>query len=180
MYDQFKSILLAELDKVVVGDPLDPATQVGPLANEAQLEKIIDQIMRTKTSGATKLYGKPAYKSKGLCYPHVFEDIPEGSPAAVEEFFGPVFNLYKVSSDQDAIKLANNSQYGLGAAIYSGSNDRALYIAGEIDTGMVFINETTRSDVRLPYGGVKSSGHGRDYGKWGFKEFTNAKTYWVA
>lgn len=85
--------------------------------------------MRTKTSGAKKIYGKPAYKSKGICFPHVFEDIPEGSPGYVEEFFGPVFNLFKFTNDDDAIKIANKSDYGLGGAVFSGNVERATSIA---------------------------------------------------
>jgi len=135
-------------------------------------------VKRAEKEGAIKTFITKT-ESKAFAPLIILERIPPHTPAYSEEFFGPVFNLFESQSDLESIQIANDTQYGLGAAVFSKDPQRALKVASKIDSGMVFVNNLTRSDARLPYGGVKCSGMGRDSGHEAIKEFANVKTYWV-
>jgi succinate-semialdehyde dehydrogenase/glutarate-semialdehyde dehydrogenase len=178
--DQFERQLVAGMEALVVGDPMDPATDIGPLANEAQVKTLIDQIGRSVTAGARLLTGGYRLDRPG-CYfaPGVLSGIREDSPAYNEEVFGPVALLFRVRDIEEAIRIANDSEFGLGASAWTTSDrERDRFIA-ELEAGMVFINAMVASDPRVPFGGVKQSGYGRELSHYGIREFVNIKTIWI-
>jgi succinate-semialdehyde dehydrogenase/glutarate-semialdehyde dehydrogenase len=178
--DEFERRFVAGMEALVVGDPLDPKTDVGPLATEAQLLTIADQVDRSVEAGARVLTGGRKLDRPGWYYaPTVLTGITPDSPAYHEEVFGPVALLFRVKGIDDAIRLANDSPFGLGASAWTRNDaERARFIA-EIDAGMVFINSMVASDPRVPFGGVKESGYGRELSHYGIREFVNTKTVWV-
>lgn len=178
--DKFSECMVEKLKTIKTGDPLDVETNVGPLARYDLYEQLIDQATRVHQSGARILHGAipKADPTKGNVFaPLVFDQIPAGSPAFTEEFFGPVFNLFSVKGTEEAIELANSTEYGLGAAVFG--QEGVEEVASRIESGMVFVNEFTKSDSRLPYGGIKRSGFGRECGPEGIREFTNVKPIWI-
>jgi succinate-semialdehyde dehydrogenase/glutarate-semialdehyde dehydrogenase len=178
--DDFEQRLVAGIQALVVGDPLDPATEVGPLANEAQVKTLTDQISRSLSMGARLLCGGHRLDRPGYYFaPGVLTGITEDSPAYREEVFGPVALLFRVRDIEEAIRIANDTEFGLGASAWTqNSKERDRFIA-ELQAGLVFINAMVASDPRLPFGGVKRSGYGRELSHYGIHEFTNIKTVWI-
>jgi succinate-semialdehyde dehydrogenase/glutarate-semialdehyde dehydrogenase len=178
--DEFERRFVAGMEALVVGDPMDPKTDVGPLATEAQLRTIADQVERSTEAGARVLTGGRRLDRPGWYYaPTVLTEISPDTPAYYEEVFGPVALLFRVKGIDDAIRLANDSPFGLGASAWTRNDaERARFIA-EIEAGMLFINAMVASDPRVPFGGVKESGFGRELGNYGIREFVNIKTVWI-
>ena len=178
--DEFERRFVAGLAGLTVGDPMDPTTAVGPLANEAQLRTLTDQVDRTVAAGARVLTGGERLNRPGWFYqPTVLTAISRESPAWREEFFGPVALLFRVGSADEAIRLANDSPFGLGASVWTrDERERDCFVA-ELEAGMVFVNAMVASDPRVPFGGVKQSGYGRELGPFGIREFVNTKTVWI-
>lgn len=176
IYDEFRRRAVAAVNNLVVGNPLVDATQVGPLARADLRETLNDQVQASIALGAACITEPHALPTEGFYVaPAILDNVTPGMPAFDEELFGPVAALIRASSDADAIRLANASVYGLGAAVY-GSVPRARSIATHLECGQVFVNAYVRSDPRLPFGGVKQSGYGRELGSFGIREFVNVKT----
>jgi len=178
--DEFEKLVVSKIAKIKVGDPMLSETQMGPLARRDVLESVALQVNQTIRDGAKLLVGGEKIGKKGFFYqPTVLTDVSAGSVAFQEEIFGPVVSIAKVSGSEEAIALANNSRYGLAAGIWTKDTERAEQLAEQIHTGMVFINGLPKSDPRLPFGGVKCSGYGRELSVEGIQEFANVKTVWV-
>jgi succinate-semialdehyde dehydrogenase/glutarate-semialdehyde dehydrogenase len=159
---------------------MDEGTDVGPQAREDLLETLHEQVEESIGMGATcELGGEPLDREGNYYPPTVLTDLPEGSPAADEEVFGPVAAVFRVDSEAEAIERANDVPYGLGASVWTEDLERGDRLAREIEAGLVYINELVKSDPRLPFGGVKDSGYGRELAHLGIREFVNAKTVWV-
>ncbi|CAG9317329.1 unnamed protein product [Blepharisma stoltei] len=179
VYDEFYHELIQELENWKFGDPLNEATKLGPLAREDILTNIAGQVERSVNMGAQVVYGGRVLSSTQL-EPTVMINITQDMPVMKEETFGPVFPLYKVGSVEEAIEVANNTEYGLGATIYTVDVQRAEEeIIPKIQAGMIFINDVTKSLVPVPFGGIKNSGLGRELGEIGIREFTVMKTVFV-
>jgi succinate-semialdehyde dehydrogenase / glutarate-semialdehyde dehydrogenase len=178
--DEFERRLVAGIQSLVVGDPMDPATDVGPLANEAQVKTLADQVERSVRAGARLLTGGHPVDRPGFYFaPGVLTDIAPDSPAYREEVFGPVALLFRARDIDEAIRIANDSSFGLGSSAWTNDpRERDRFIT-ELEAGMVFINGMVASDPRLPFGGVKQSGYGRELGVYGLREFVNIKTVWI-
>lgn len=175
--DAFEEAFVARVRSLRVGHPAQPDTDVGPLATLQGRDELADQVARTVRAGARVLVGGSARPGTGFYYePTVLRDVPLDSPAATEELFGPVAPVFRVDGIDEAIGLANATRYGLGASVWT--RDRALAdrCASELEAGMVFVNAMVASDPRLPFGGVKASGYGREVGLHGLREFVNVKT----
>ncbi|MGH7481620.1 MAG: NAD-dependent succinate-semialdehyde dehydrogenase [Longimicrobiales bacterium] len=182
IYDAFETRFVDAMNALVVGDPMDEATDVGPLAMERLRSDLHQQVRDTIDRGATLLGGGVLPpEGRGWFYPPtVLRDIPDDSPAAVDELFGPVASLFRVGDVDEAIRLTNATRFGLGASAWTtdgGERDRFIE---ELDAGLVFINGMVASDPRLPFGGVKESGYGRELSGFGIREFVNIKTVRVA
>jgi len=177
IYERFAEKFVERMAALKVGDPMDPATDVGPLATEDVLRGLEDQVNQTVKRGARVLVGGKRINRPGNFFaPTVLADIPEGSPAIDDELFGPVASLFRVRGMAAAIAIANNSKFGLGACAWT--NDPAeqeLFIQG-IESGLAFVNSMVASDPRIPFGGVKKSGYGRELSHHGIREFVNIKT----
>lgn len=175
---EFEEMLVEEMKKKIVGDPLLEDVQIGPQAKDKLREKLHKQATDSIQKGAKLLLGGKMPASSGFFYPlTVLTNVAPGMPAFDEETFGPVAAVVPAKDEADAIALANNSVYGLGAAIFSRNIDRAVEIAtNEIETGNCFVNDFVKSDPRLPFGGIKDSGYGRELSAYGIKEFVNVKT----
>ena len=159
---------------------MDRATELGPLARLDLLENLHDQVRRSVAAGARLLTGGSRMPRKGYFYePTVLAGVMPGMAAFDEETFGPVAAVIAARDVDDAVQLANQSRYGLGASIWSADGEAAAKLAARIEAGNVFINGTVKSDPRLPFGGIKESGWGRELGTQGLLEFTNAKTVWI-
>ncbi len=178
--DEFERRLVAGMQSLVVGDPMDPATDVGPLANAAQVKTLAEQVERSVRAGARLLTGGHPLDRPGYYFaPGVLTDITADSPAYHEEVFGPVALLFRARDLDEAIRIANDSPFGLGASAWTNdAGERRRFIA-ELESGMVFINAMVASDPRLPFGGVKQSGYGRELSVHGIREFLNVKTVWI-
>jgi succinate-semialdehyde dehydrogenase/glutarate-semialdehyde dehydrogenase len=178
--DEFERRYVAGMEALVVGDPMDPATDVGPLATEAQVQTIEAQVRQTVEAGARLLTGGCRLDRTGWYYaPTALAGITPESPAYHDEVFGPVALLFRASSLDDAIRLANDSPFGLGASAWTRDDRERDRLVDELEAGMVFINAMVASDPRLPFGGVKQSGYGRELGPFGIREFLNIKAVWV-
>ena len=179
--DEFERGFVAGMAGLTVGDPMDGKTEIGPLATEGQLRTIADQVDRAVRAGARVLTGGRKLEHRGWYYaPTVLAGITPESPVFREEVFGPVALLFRVRSSEEAIRLANDSPFGLGASVWTRSEAERDRFAREIESGMVFVNAMVASDPRVPFGGVKESGYGRELSPLGIREFVNAKTVWVA
>ncbi len=180
VYNKFKSIFLEEIKNYAtsIGDPLKETTRLGPIARKDLLDTLINQVEDAKQKDATILIGgKKSDISRGYFYDvTVIENIKKEMKIYKEEIFGPVASLYKVSSIEEAISLANDTPYGLGASIWTQNYEEAKEIIPELFFGNVFINSLVKSDPALPFGGVKESGYGRELSIEGVKEFVNIKT----
>jgi succinate-semialdehyde dehydrogenase/glutarate-semialdehyde dehydrogenase len=178
--DEFEAAMIAAMAAMKVGDPLDRATQVGPLARLDLLETLDRQVRRSVEQGARLRLGGRRRAGKGFFYePTVLADVRAGMAAFDEETFGPVAAVVRANDAADAVRLANCSRYGLGASIWTRDIDRAQILAGDMESGAVFVNGIVKSDARLPFGGVKNSGWGRELSQFGIYEFVNIKTIWV-
>ncbi len=181
IYDKFLNQFVARMRALKVGDPMEPATDTGPLATEQILRGVHDQVQKTIAAGAKLLTGGNRIHGPGFFYePTVLVDVPKESPAYREEVFGPVAAIFRVRDVHNAIELANDTTFGLGSSAWTNDREEQKLFASELDTGMVFINAMVASDPRLPFGGVKRSGFGRELGAAGIREFTNTKTIWIS
>jgi succinate-semialdehyde dehydrogenase/glutarate-semialdehyde dehydrogenase len=177
IYDRFASRFVAAVAALRVGDPTAPGTDVGPLATPSILDGLASQVERSIAAGAKLLTGGHRLDRRGNFYaPTVLADIPRDAPAFSEELFGPVASLFRVADIDAAIRVANDTTFGLGASAWTRDRGEAARFVDEIDAGMVFINELVISDPRYPFGGIKHSGYGRELGGLGVREFVNAKT----
>jgi succinate-semialdehyde dehydrogenase/glutarate-semialdehyde dehydrogenase len=178
--DRFEQAFVEAMAHLKVGDPLDRSNDLGPLAREDLLKALHDQVERTVKAGATLRTGGRRLERRGYFYaPTVLTGVRPGMPAFDEETFGPVAAVIRASDTSHAIDLANRSQYGLAASIWTGDPARGEQLAGAIEAGVVFVNEMVKSDPRLPFGGIKRSGYGRELSEVGIREFVNIKTVWV-
>jgi succinate-semialdehyde dehydrogenase/glutarate-semialdehyde dehydrogenase len=175
--EQFEKKFVARMASLKVGDPMDAATDVGPLATTDVLKGLEQQVQKTVEMGARVLLGGKRLERKGNFFaPTVLADIPKGSPAFEDELFGPVASLYRARDMSDAIEIANDSIFGLGACAWTNDPaERELFI-NEIESGLAFINGMVTSDARIPFGGVKHSGYGRELSHHGIREFVNVKS----
>jgi succinate-semialdehyde dehydrogenase/glutarate-semialdehyde dehydrogenase len=174
---EFERRFVEAMSQLVVGDPMQAATQVGPLATPVILHELDEQVRRSVAAGARVLTGGCRVERPGNFYsPTVLADVPEDAPAYREELFGPVAVLLRVRGIAAAIQLANDTPFGLGASAWTRDAAEQERFVDEIDAGMVFINGMVASDPRLPFGGVKASGYGRELSAWGIREFVNVKT----
>jgi succinate-semialdehyde dehydrogenase/glutarate-semialdehyde dehydrogenase len=179
--DAFLERFVARMREARVGDPLDDATQVGPLARVDLRDELHDQVLRSLRAGARCLLGGEIPDRPGAWYPPtVLVDVRPGCPAYQEELFGPVAAVIGARDEEDAIAIANDTSFGLGAAVFTTDLARGERIAAErLEAGLCFVNELVRSDPRLPFGGIKESGYGRELSPLGIREFVNVKTVWM-
>jgi succinate-semialdehyde dehydrogenase/glutarate-semialdehyde dehydrogenase len=181
IYDEFLNQFVARMRALKIGDPMDPATDIGPLATEQILQGVHDQVQKTIAAGAKLLTGGNRIHGPGFFYePTVLVNVPKESPAYREEVFGPVASIFRARDAHDAIELANDTTFGLGSSAWTNDPEEQELFVSDLDTGMVFINAMVASDPRLPFGGVKRSGFGRELGAAGIREFTNTKTIWIS
>jgi len=179
--DRFEALLTDEFRAVRVGDPMDPKTQIGPLATAEILAEVEAQVNALVAAGATVLVGGERLDRPGNFFtPTILTDIPLDHPIAREEFFGPVALLFRVNDLDDAIALANDSPFGLGASAWTNDAREQARLIDELDAGATFINAMVKSDPRVPFGGIKRSGYGRELAAEGIREFVNLKTVWIA
>src|SRR5271166_5275158 len=178
--DEFERKFVKRMQDLRVGDPFDESTQLGPLASADAVASLDSDVKKTVAAGARVLTGGHSLDRAGNFYAAtVLTDIPLESPAYKEEFFGPVASIFRVKNIDQAIQIANDSRFGLGASAWTNDPDETERFINEIDAGMVFINKMVASDPRLPFGGVKHSGHGRELAANGIREFMNIKTVWI-
>lgn len=179
--DDFISKLQLKITGLQVGDPMDPKTQIGPLSTEDAVKKLDEQVKATLKAGATALIGGKRMDREGAFYEFtILTDIKPGMAAYEEELFGPVASFYRVKDEKEAVELANATNFGLGGAVFSKDTDRAVNVAAQMETGMIFINENLASRPDLPFGGVKRSGYGRELSPLGIEEFVNKKLIRIA
>jgi succinate-semialdehyde dehydrogenase/glutarate-semialdehyde dehydrogenase len=180
IYDDFAKQMVRRMSALNVGDPMNEHTHIGPVARIDLLEKLDEQVKQSVQMGAMVLCGARTLDRPGYFYePTVLSNIPAHSPAYTEELFGPVASLFRVRDIDEAIALANDTTFGLGASAWTNNEAERERFVNEIESGAVFINGMVASDPRMPFGGVKSSGYGRELGAHGIREFTNAKTVWI-
>ena len=178
--DKFEKMFAEKMAALKIGDPFDEATELGPLSSAQGLEDLARDVKATVEAGAKVLTGgKPLDRPGNFYAPTVLTNIPKGSPAHKEELFGPVASVFRAKDLDDAIRIANDSRFGLGASAWTNDDQERERFVNELEAGMVFINRMVASDPRLPFGGVKWSGHGRELGVHGIREFTNIKTVWI-
>ncbi|MDN5687395.1 MAG: NAD-dependent succinate-semialdehyde dehydrogenase [Brachybacterium sp.] len=179
VHDTFVELLAAQLRDLVVGDPSDPATTVGPIAREELRESLHRQVTSSVEAGATCVLGGEMPQGEGLFYPvTLLTGVEPGMAACTEETFGPIAVVMVAEDAEHALALANDTPYGLGAAIWT-DTERGVEMARRIEAGQVSVNGIVKSDPRLPSGGIKRSGYGRELGPHGIREFTNAQQIWV-
>ncbi|MEO7822108.1 MAG: NAD-dependent succinate-semialdehyde dehydrogenase [Gemmatimonadaceae bacterium] len=177
IYDRFLKQFTERVAAIRIGDPMDEQTQLGPLATAAIRDELHAQVEASVAKGAKVLTGGKPLDRKGFYYaPTVLTEIPSDSVAAQEELFGPVASVFRAKDLDQAIALANGTRFGLGASAWTRDNNEQARFVDEIESGMLFINGMVASDPRLPFGGVKSSGFGRELGEFGIREFVNIKT----
>jgi succinate-semialdehyde dehydrogenase/glutarate-semialdehyde dehydrogenase len=178
--EQFEKLFAQKMAALKVGDPFDESTEVGPLSTPDGVADLDRDVRKSVEAGAKILTGgKPLDRPGNFYAPTVLVNIPKDSPAYKEEMFGPVASVFRARDINDAIRIANDSRFGLGASAWTNDAAEQQKFINELEAGMVFINRMVASDPRIPFGGVKWSGHGRELGAWGIREFTNIKTVWV-
>jgi succinate-semialdehyde dehydrogenase/glutarate-semialdehyde dehydrogenase len=178
--EAFTDRLVEAFESLQVGDPMDEETDVGPQASPDLMADLHEQVEASVDAGATVRTGGEPLDREGAFYPPtVLTNVPEDCPVDTEETFGPVAAVYEVSDEKTAIEKANDTRYGLGASLWTEDRERGKRLARDIDAGCVYINEMTKSDPRVPFGGIKDSGYGRELSEGGIKEFVNRKTVWV-
>jgi len=180
VYDEFLDQFVDAIQSLTVGDPMDEETDIGPQAREDLMQDLHEQVEASVDAGANVVTGGEPLDREGAYYPPtVLTDVPEGCPADSEELFGPVASVYRVPDEEAAIEKANDTQFGLGASLWTTDLDRADRLSREIEAGCVYVNELVKSDPRVPFGGVGESGYGRELSEAGIKEFVNRKTVWL-
>jgi succinate-semialdehyde dehydrogenase / glutarate-semialdehyde dehydrogenase len=178
--DKFEKDFVAKMENLKLGDPFDENTEVGPLANEDAVTSLHADVQKSIDAGAKLLTGgKPANLPGFFYLPTVLTNVPKNSPAYAEEFFGPVASLFRVKNIDEAIHIANDTRFGLGASAWSNDPEEQERFINDLEAGMVFINQMVASDPRVPFGGVKRSGVGRELSTYGIREFANVKTVWI-
>ena len=179
--DRFESQLISQFKALTVGDPMQKDTDIGPLATDKIRSQLDRQVKQAVDRGAKVLIGgEPITDRPGNFYPPtILTNIPPDSPVAQEEFFGPVALLFRVKDIDEAIALANNIPFGLGASAWTRDTAQSKRLTAELEAGAVFINGMVKSDPRLPFGGIKRSGYGRELSSQGIHEFVNIKTVWI-
>jgi len=179
--DQFLQQLFDEMRSRRMGDPLARETQVGPQARVELRDALHRQVEESRMRGATIVLGGEIPSGKGAFYPPtLLAAVEKGMPAFDEETFGPVAAVIRAKDESDAIGLANDSRFGLGASLWTRDHERAERLAAQIEAGTVFVNGVVKSDPRLPFGGIKRSGYGRELSEYGIREFVNVKSVWIA
>jgi len=180
VFDEFLQRFAAEVTALKVGNPQDRATQIGPLARGDLRDGLERQVQDSVAQGARKVLGGRRLECPGYFYaPTVLTDVTGNTPVLSQETFGPVAAVTRARDADEAIGIANDTRYGLGSELWTGDIERAKLLARRIEAGNVFINGMVRSDPRLPFGGVKESGYGRELSEFGIREFTNIKTVWI-
>lgn len=181
VYDEFLEEFAALMKSRKVGDPFDDETDVGPQARVDLRDQLHKQVQESVKNGATLLIGGEKPEGEGAFYPvTILTDVKPGMPAYSEELFGPVASIIKVKDEEEAIQVANDTNYGLGASVYSQDVGHAEEIAAtKLEAGCCFVNDFVKSDPRLPFGGIKNSGYGRELGLYGIHEFVNTKTVYI-
>jgi succinate-semialdehyde dehydrogenase / glutarate-semialdehyde dehydrogenase len=178
--DEFTRLLVAEVEALTVGDPEAPGTDVGPLAREDLLDGVHRQVEASVAAGARLLVGGQRVEAPGNFYaPTVLVDVVPGMPAYDEEIFGPVATVIVADGDDAAVQIANDIRFGLGASVWTADPERGIAVARRIRSGAVFVNAVVASDVRMPFGGTRASGYGRELAAAGIREFVNVRTWWV-
>ncbi|MGA9752401.1 MAG: NAD-dependent succinate-semialdehyde dehydrogenase [Acidobacteriota bacterium] len=179
--ERFEAALVSAMAALKVGDPMDRATDVGPLARADLREDLQGQVDRTVAAGAHLALGGRPMEGRGYFYPPtVLTGVEPGMAAFEEETFGPVAAVVRAQDAEHAIVLANASPFGLGACLWTADTERGAALAAEVEAGAVFVNGIVKSDPRLPFGGVKRSGYGRELSAFGIREFVNVKSVWIA
>lgn len=178
--DRFVALFCAGAAALKIGDPMDRDVKIGPMARENLRQTLHTQVAKSIAEGAELCLGDKLPDGPGAFYPPTMLDhVSPGMTAFVEETFGPVAAIIRARDADHAVELANDSEHGLGAALWTGDLDRARAMSRRIEAGAVFINGMTASDPRYPFGGIKRSGYGRELGVYGIREFVNIKTVWI-
>ena len=178
---EFEQRVTQRMQSLKIGDPLDEKTQVGPLARNDLVDDLDEQIKKSVQMGAKLLIGGKRVQGPGAYFePTVLSNVKKGIPVYQEETFGPVLAIIPVKDEQEAVDTANDSEFGLGGSLWSQDVLKAEKLARKIETGAVFINGMVKSDPRLPFGGIKKSGYGRELSDYGIREFVNIKSVWIA
>lgn len=177
IFEMYLKLVIDKMKQVKMGDPTEEDTEVGPISTETGLKEVEDQVKDAVSKGANLLLGGKKVDGSGLFFePTLLTDVVPGMRVFDEEVFGPVVSITSFSGEDEVIELANKSEYGLGVSIWTSNIEMAKNLIPRIEAGNVFVNQAVRSDPRLPYGGIKNSGYGRELGSFGIKEFTNIKT----
>ena len=178
---EFEEACFKIIESLKYGDPTDKSNDIGPLAREDLRNQIHDQVQTSLAEGAQRMHGGELPTDRGFYYPPtLLTDVGPGMPAYEEEVFGPVAAIISAEDDDDAVRIANDSTFGLGAAVFTADLEKGQRIAEtELEAGFCCVNDFVRSDPRLPFGGIKESGYGRELGEMGIREFTNPKTIFV-
>ena len=181
VYDEFVDAYVEKMDAISMGDPSEDDTKLGPMSRSELRDDLHEQVQESVKAGATLRTGGEIPDKEGAWYPAtVLTDVAPGQPAYDDELFGPVASIIRAKDDEDAMRIANDSRYGLGGGIFSKDVDKAIQLASSrFDTGMVCINGYAIAQPSMPFGGVKDSGYGREHGGFGMKEFVNAKSIYV-
>ncbi len=177
--DEFAKGVAERFKNLRIGNPLDPSTQVGPLATESGLIELEKQVNESVKKGAVLLRGGRRMRQGYFYEPTVLSNVKKGMPVYDEEVFGPVLAIIAVDSDKEAIRVANDTPYGLGSSLFTKDIDLAKKLIPQLEAGAVFVNGPVKSDPRAPFGGIKKSGYGRELSHYGIKEFVNIKTVWI-
>ena len=178
--DEFESLFAGAVGALKVGDPKERGVQVGPLARPDLVDDLERQVKESVRLGARPLTGGKRVDGSGNYFePTVLTDVRPGMPVYHEETFGPVAAVIRVGDEEEALRVANDTEFGLGSSVWTGDVERGVRMAERIEAGLVFVNGMVASDARLPFGGVKKSGYGRELSAYGIKEFTNIQTVWV-
>lgn len=181
VYDRFLELFKKTMTQLVVGDPLDDATQIGPQARADLRAELHQQVQTSVNAGARLVLGGQVVEGKGFFYPPtILADVGPGMPAYDEEMFGPVASVIRVADAEQAVTVANDTPFGLGGSVWDRDAERGEALAARIAAGAVFVNGMVKSDPRLPFGGIKASGYGRELSHYGILEFVNIQTVWIA
>ena len=174
---RFEEMLLERMGDAKMGDPFEPGVRIGPIARKDLRDALHQQVEQSRRLGARVLCGGEIPEMKGYFYPAtIVTDVSPGMVVYGEETFGPVASIIEALDDDDAVRIANDSPYGLGSAVFSTDPERARAVAGRLDAGNCFVNAMVKSDPRLPFGGIKQSGYGRELSRYGIREFVNVKS----